>query len=120
MAHDFGFEPSLKDYYFVSYCGRYSEALKRTADICSELNKLNVPLWYDRAIPMGTKYATEISKRIEDCRIMMLFISEELLYNPEGEEDSYVLIEFDIARRKRKKIILKVSHFIGLYACKFR
>lgn len=108
MARDFGFEPSERDFYFASYNSRDEWGFETTKQICKCLNDKGIRIWYDKGLLVGNKWMTSICEHIERCRYVIMFISSALVYNPEGDKDSGVLMEYDVATKQKKKTIIPV------------
>ena len=104
MAREFGFEPSTNPpYYFISY---NSQDSARVAAVCREMNRRCVPMWYDRGLIAGEEWERQIAEKIRDCHEVIMFVTKNLL----SRNDSYVVTEYDLAKRAYNKHI----HIINL------
>ena len=98
MACDFGFKPTKnKVYYFISY---NSLDVDRISMICREMDKRNVPMWYDNGLESGKKWEKTLIEKIRDCYEVILFITENLL----NREDAYVIKEYKYAKLFGKRV----------------
>ena len=88
-------------YYFVSY---NSEDSSRIVPIVKGLEESNLPMWYDNGISTGEDWKTTISKKIDCCELIIMFISKTIFL----KEHSYVYDEYDLATRFSQKQILPV------------
>lgn len=99
MSNYLGFEPyEGKDYYFISY---NSEDAHRVAPYCCELSNAGIPLWYDHGIPYDDKWEAVISKKIKDCKKVILFYTKGIA----SKEKSFVKTEWRLAHEYNKKIV---------------
>ena len=101
MARDLGVSYTNKQpYYFISY---NKEDEKRVAKYAAELAKLNVPLWYDNGIKIGSEWENEIAERIDKCEAVIMFLSKNIFL----KEKSYVHSEFELATNySHKKVYI--------------
>ena len=97
MATDMGV-PVVNEgkYYFISYNTEDAEIvsthLKKMADY-------GLPVWYDYGIPQGEEWEMIIAEKIYNCEAVIMFFSANIL----KKEESYVRIEWDIAKRRKKR-----------------
>lgn len=99
MASNLGFLPSAaKPFYFISYCNKDAS---RVSSIAVELNKMGVPLWYDRGLPYGEEWEKDLCKKIAASEGVVFFFTRTML----EKEDSYAIKEFTIAKNQGKHII---------------
>ena len=98
MSCEFGFEPtSIQPYYFISY---NSQDADRVAEICRELNRRDVPVWYDKGLMSGDRWEKQIAEQVKNCHEMIIFITKNLM----KREDPFVYKEYVFARRFQKRI----------------
>ena len=98
MARDFGFKPiDIPPYYFISY---NSQDSSRVAAICREMNRRDIPMWYDKGLLSGEKWEKQIISKIKSCREVIMFVTKRLMIR----ENPYVRKEFFFAQQFHKKI----------------
>ena len=104
MSRNFGFEPTeTQPYYFISY---NSEDFARVGAIAREMHSRGIPMWYDRGLIAGEEWERQIAEKIRDCHEVIMFVTKNLL----SRNDSYVVTEYDLAKRAYNKHI----HIINL------
>lgn len=86
-------------YYFISYNTEDAQLVSR---YLKELYNNGLPMWYDYGIPRGTKWQEIIAEKIHGCEAVIMFISSNIF----KKEESFVHKEWDIAKRRKKKIFL--------------
>ena len=97
MARDFGFEPmTTPPYYFISY---NSQDTPRISEICRELEKRNVPMWYDKGLLSGEKWEKQITHFIKNCHEVILFVTKDLM----ARQNPFVYKEYELAHELHKK-----------------
>ena len=100
MATNFGFTPlEQSEYYFVSY---NTQDTARVAKITREMNRRGIPLWYDEGLLVGIKWEQQITRKIEGCRAVILFVTKKLM----ARENPYVQVEYEIAQEYEKRVFI--------------
>ena len=100
MARYFGFDPVRSGkYYFISYNAQDAD---RVGQIALEMHKRGIPIWYDEGIEAGEDWEEEIAKKIQGCYKMIMFVTKNLM----GRRDSYVKIEYNLAKQHGKKVYI--------------
>jgi hypothetical protein len=91
MAHDV----------FISYAGDdKSGDEKKAFMVCDYLESRGIKCWiYKRDEPHGAKFEEEISKAIDDCKVLVL------IYTSNSNTSKYVELEVTLAWKKGKAII---------------
>lgn len=91
MAHDV----------FISYAGDdVSGDEKKAFMVCDYLESRGIRCWlYKRDEPHGAKFEEEISKAIDDCKVLVL------IYTSKSNTSKYVELEVTLAWKKGKAII---------------
>ena len=86
-----------KPYIFISYSHQNSAEVIETIRLIH--NKM-YRLWYDEGIPAGSDWPHNIAVHMNDCRMVMFFVSRPALESPN------CLSEMTTAARQGKKILL--------------
>ena len=82
----------LGDYYFISY---NSEDAERVSSIVQIMNKLHIPMWYDKGIDYGDLWEEVIANHIAEAKAVILFFTKGILM----KDNSYVSIEYEMAKK---------------------
>ena len=101
MARYLGFKASTKetDYYFVSY---NSKDELRVGLLAKQISDAGIDLWYDDAIPYGSKWEEAIGLKIANSRAVIFFFTKGML----AKEDSYAIKEYRMATKQGKKVYI--------------
>ena len=86
-------------YYFISYNTEDAELVSRY--LKSMVDK-GLPIWYDNGIIPGDEWEEVIASKIYGCEAVIMFFSANIF----KKEESYVRIEWDIAKRRKKKVYI--------------
>ena len=92
-------------YYFISYNTEDADIVSRY--LKSMVDK-GLPVWYDYGIPQGGEWEEIIAEKIRDCESVIMFISSKLF----KKEKSFVKKEWNIAKRRNKKVYLVILDYI--------
>lgn len=99
VVTDFGFVPvSSGKRYFISY---NTQDKGRVAPIAMALYNSGVPLWYDFGLEYGEEWKRQIAINISRCDAVIMFITNSVF----RKERTFVYIEYEVARRRKKRII---------------
>ena len=99
MACDFGVPVTENgEYYFISY---NSEDADRVASIVRKMHEEGVPIWYDKGIDYGDLWEEVITTHVADSKAVIIFFTQGIL----EKEESYVSIEYEMAKKYFKKPI---------------
>ena len=86
-----------KPYIFVSYSHRDSEKVIGTI---RKIHDRHYRLWYDEGIPAGSDWPRNIAVHMQDCRMVLFFLSRTALASPN------CLSEISTAAKQEKTILM--------------
>ena len=100
MATDLGVPVVTEGkYYFISY---NSEDADRVSQYLKAMTDNGLPVWYDNAVIKGDQWEEVIGEKIYDCEAVIMFFSANIF----RKEESFVHTEWDIAKRREKKVYI--------------
>jgi TIR domain len=84
------------DYIFISY---KHQDMSRIVPILRKIADLGYRLWYDKGIPGGAEWDALIEERVQNCKLLMLFVSQAAV------ESRYVRREVKFADSLAKPLL---------------
>lgn len=97
--------PEASDFIFLTYSRQDWPHIHQHID---RLSQQGHALWYDRAIPGSAEWVGMIEKRILDCRLLLVFLSEN------ASRSKWVRREIQYADSKNKPIVAVVMGDVQL------
>ena len=106
MATDLGVKVTTEGkYYFISYNTEDADTVSRYVHA---LDRKGLPMWYDKGILVGDEWKEVIAEKIRGCEAVIMFLSNNVF----KKEKSFVHKEWDIAKRRNKKVYLVILDHI--------
>ena len=111
MARDLEITPCENEpFYFISYNTEDKDVVK---EYVKELEKRDIPMWYDGGVRLGDDWEVELVRKIRASEGVIMFLSN----NMAQKKDSYVVDEFDTIKRfSNKKIFFVFLDMVDLCA----